>query len=117
MMRTDANNNPAAFTTAMAREGGLVLNVDYEAGDPFDDGNYYTARLLGDPVALTVKVIDTVGFFTKLGVQRWEYIGVPKFVWDGLTPAAKTDVIGEMYRHEGGTQLVSMFPNYGKLKY
>lgn len=113
-MRTDEHNNPTAFTTDIAKEAGLVLGTDYEAGRPFSvPGNtmktYYTARILGDPIALTIKVIDTIGFYTSHGDIRWIYIGIPKWIWDGLTREQKVKTIGFMYSHEGGTALKGLF--------
>jgi hypothetical protein len=114
-MRTDSHNNPAAFTTDIAEQAGLVYGVDYTAGDAFP-GNpaLHTARLAGDPVQLTIRVIDAIGFYTKTGGQRWVYIGIPKFVWDALEPPEKRDVIGFMYGHEGGVTMRPLFPNYGR---
>jgi hypothetical protein len=114
-MRTDANNNPAAFTTDVAHSAGLIENTDYTAGDPFEAGGrtYYTARLIGDPVAITIRVIDAIGYYTKWG-QRWTYIAMPKFIWDALTPDQKRDVVGFHYQREGGITMRVLFPNYGK---
>ena len=114
-MRTDDNNNPAAFTTDIAKQAGLVPDVDYVAGTPFPaPSNLVTAKLLGDPVAITIRVIDAIGYYTKTGAERWVYIAIPKFVWEFLTPDQKRDVIGFHYQHEGGTAMRSLFPNYGK---
>ena len=120
--RTDRNNNPTAFTTSVAAEAGLILGTDYAVGDPFETGGrtYFTARLLGDPVALSIRVIDAIGFRTATNVQRWSYISIPKFVWDmlpdSLHPASftpsKRDVIGTMYRAEAGVTMRPLFPNY-----
>ncbi len=66
-MRTDENNNPAAFTTDIATQGGLVEGTDYTRGTQFppdEHGNpvsLWTANLMGDPVALTIRVIDAIG--------------------------------------------------------
>lgn len=115
MSRADANNNPAAFTTAIASEAGLVFSTDYVQGDPFTVGGatYYTAKLLGDPVAITIRVIDAIGYKTKAGVERWTYISIPKFVWNSLTSDEKRDVIGYHYQYEGGIALRGLFPSYG----
>jgi hypothetical protein len=112
MMRTDANNNPTAFTTDIAREGDLVLNVDYVQGDPFivENRTYYTAKLLGDPIALTIKVIDKIGFYTLPPNARWTYIAIPFKLWLSLTPLQKTYIIGYMYQNEGGSEMKSLFP-------
>jgi len=115
-MRTDIHNNPTAFTTDIAAQTGLVSGRDYIKGNPFNIGNhtYYTAKLLGDPIDLTIKVIDHIGFYTIHGSQRWSYIGIPKFLWDALGLNSKRDVIGFMYQHEGGELMQNLFPNYGK---
>jgi hypothetical protein len=112
-MRTDDNNNPTAFTTAIAKEAGLILGTDYEQGTPFADGDYYTAKLLGDPLAITIDVINAIGFRTASGNPRWLYINFPLFVWRNLTEDDKVDVIGWMYQQEGGTTMRNLFPNYG----
>jgi hypothetical protein len=113
-MRTDEHRNPAAFTVDIARQAGLILGTDYEIGASFPGSTtLHTAKLLGDPVALTIKVIDKIGFYTKSGLPRWTYISLPSFVWRLLTADEKRDVIGFMYQHEGGSALVSLFPKYG----
>ncbi len=113
-MRTDANNNPAAFTTDIAKQAGLILNVDYCAGDPFPaPSTLVTAKLLGDPIKTTIRVIDAIGYRTKSGAPRWTYICLPKFVWNSLTPDQKRDVVGYHYQNEGGTDMRGLFPNYG----
>lgn len=111
-MRTDANNNPTAFTTDLARQAGLQQGVDYVDGTPFPaPSTLVTAKILGDPIAVTTKLIDAVGFYTSANKQRWVYIAIPKFLWDIFTPIQKRDVIGFMYRFEGGTAMASLFPN------
>lgn len=113
--RTDRNRNPAAFTTDVARIGGLTEGKDYERGDPFTvqtmtgPVTYYTAKLLGDPIQLTIRVIDTCGYYTGSGTPRWTYIAIPKFVWDGLDAPTKKRVIGFHYLHEGGTEMKGLF--------
>jgi hypothetical protein len=104
MLRTDRHNNPAAFTTAVAKQAGLRLHVDYSVGDAFPDNpKIHTARLLGDPVDLTLRVIDAVGYYTNAGTARWTYIAIPKFVWDTLSPHDRVRVVQFHYAHEGGT--------------
>lgn len=116
--RTDEHNNPAAFTTDIAKMARLQEGIDYEIGAPFKAGasTYFTAKLLKDPVATTIQVIDHIGFYTTTGHQRWIYIGIPYVVWYNLTSARKRDVIGFMYGHEGGVTMRHLFPNYGKVK-
>ena len=114
-MRTDENNNPAAFTTQLAIQAGLVKGTDWEDGTPFPAPSaLITAKLLGDPIALTIKVIDAVGYETQHGFRRWQYILIPKFIWDALSFEQKRDVIGFHYLNEGGTEMKDLFPNYGK---
>lgn len=114
-MRTDDNRNPAAFTVDLAREAGLARGVDYEDGTPFPEpSKLVTAKLLGDPIQLTIRVIDAVGYYTRSGAERWTYIAMPKFVWDWLTPPQKRDVIGFHYEMEGGVAMRSIFPNCKK---
>jgi len=116
MMRTDDHNNPTAMTTAVALLGGLILGTDFEIGEPFDVAGFefHTARLIGNPLNLTIKVIDKIGFITKGGSPRWEYIRFPHFVWLSFEQSTKVDVIGWMYEHEGGSLMRALFPNYGK---
>lgn len=107
--RTDRHRNPVAFTTDLAKQAGLTLNVDYVAGDAFPNGKLFTAKLLGDPVATTVRLIDAVGFLTQTGGQRWSYMNMGKDMWLGLTPAVKRWIVGHMYQHEGGTEMADLF--------
>lgn len=112
LARTDRHNNPTAFTTDLARQAGLRLGVDYEIGDQFKapDGRvYYTARLLGDPIEITIRVIDRVGFFTKSGKKRWIHTAMEKEKWDSLSRKEKVQVIAEMYRREGGRRMWGLF--------
>lgn len=109
--RTDRNNNPAAFTTDIAKEAGLVLNTDYEFGDPFTSVGMtlYTAKLLGDPVALTIKVIDKIGYYTKSGAERWTYMAIPFVLWHTFSLAQKTLAIAQHYKNEGGIAMAHLF--------
>ena len=110
--RADRNRNPAAITTDVAKDGGLVEGVDYQTGDPFTVGTrtYWTAHLLGDPVALTIRVIDKAGFQTHSGGPRWSYIDLPNSIWAKLDTDDKARIIGRMYlHHEGGTEMAGLF--------
>lgn len=112
MMRTDLHRNPAAFTTDLAKQAGLVEGTDYEQGAPFTapgGRTLYTAKLIGDPIALTIRLIDAVGYYTKYGAPRWTYIAIPKFVWDALSFEQKKHVIWFHYQHEGGTEMKELF--------
>jgi hypothetical protein len=113
-MRTDSHNNPTAFTTDIARQAGLREGIDFSIGDSFRAGVNspleYTARLIGDPIALTIRVIDAVGFYAHAGGQRWSYIALPPQVWGNMSPAFKAATIGGMYNREGGTEMKKLFP-------
>jgi hypothetical protein len=111
MFRTDENLNPTAFTSDVAKEAGLVLGTDYTIGTPFEVGavTYWTAKLLGDPIAITIRVINTLGFVTASGALRWTYIMIQHGLWTRLTVKQKTTVIGIMYELEGGTAMAGLF--------
>lgn len=116
--RTDTHNNPTAFTTDVAKEAVLKLGTEYTKGDPFGGSGtpvFYTARLIGDPVGLTIRVIDAISFVTTLSQMRWSYISMPHFIWLELSPPQKRDVIGWMYQREGGVTMRGLFPHWGKL--
>lgn len=106
-MRTDRHNNPAAFTVDIARQAGLVEGVDYVRGDAFPDNpNLFTAKLLGNPIETTMRVISKIGFMTQSGQNRWTYTdsipGANNNDWSKLSFEEKAQVIKDMYRHEGG---------------
>lgn len=111
MFRTDKHNNPIAFTTDIARQAGLVEGTDYVRGDSFNAGVsvLFTAKLLKDPVECCIRVIDKLGFYTKSGLIRWVYIGMPSWIWEKLSMDEKKRVIQFMYHHEGGTQMEWLF--------
>lgn len=115
-MRTDTHRNPTAMTTDVAKEGGLTLGVDYQVGDPFTVPGpsgpitLHTARLLLNPIELTIRAIDKASYYTHSGKQRWVYIAIPPKLWDQLTRDQKVSVIGFHYRHEGGTEMQNLFP-------
>lgn len=115
--RTDRHNNPTAFTTAVARDFGLVPGVDYVEGDTFPNNpNLRTAKLLGDPIATTIKGIDRGGFYTASGKPRWTYTNSISGVnnWKNLTYGQKAAIIAQMYKHEGGNgQLLSPYMGSG----
>jgi hypothetical protein len=90
-----------------------VLGTDYVPGTPFPaPSNLVTAKLLGDPIQLTIRVISAIGYYTKGGSPRWTYIALPMFVWEALTPSQQRDVVGFHYQHEGGTAMRDLFPDH-----
>jgi hypothetical protein len=121
MFRTDENNNPTAMTVDVAAAGGLVEGVDYVQGTPFEveqrNGSkltLYTAKLLGDPVAITIRCIDKCGFYTGDGpvpgsLQRWPEFAMLFGLWERLDLTQKTAVIGMIYTFEGGTEMKRLF--------
>jgi len=119
-MRTDDNNNPTAFTTDLAHQAGLIFGKDYIEGTEFSvystsiTAKFFTAKLIGDPITVTIKLIDAVGYYTATGEQRWSYIAIPHFTWNSLRYNQKRDIIGFQYRYEGGTEMIWMFPEYWK---
>jgi hypothetical protein len=110
--RTDRHNNPTAFTTDIAKLAGLVLGKDYTLGDPFpNNSKLRTAKILGDPIATTIKVINKIGFYTQSGKPRWTYTNsIPQTKsWNNLSYTQKAGVIKQMYKHEGGSALLNNF--------
>lgn len=102
--RTDRHNNPTAFTTDIAKQAGLREGVDYVVGDPFPNNpNLRTAKLLGDPIAQTIQVIDRIGFYTQGGQQRWTHTAIPQSQWNAMSYDQKAQVVAQMYQKEGGT--------------
>jgi hypothetical protein len=108
-MRTDRSNNPTAFTTDIARIAGLKEGTDYTVGDSFGGGKYHTAKLIGDPVAKTIAVIDKIGFYTQGGKQRWTHTAIPQSQWNSLNYNQKKQVIKQMYQKEGNQGLLNQF--------
>lgn len=109
-MRTDRHNNPTAFTVDIAEQAGLVPGVDYTEGDPFPNNpSQRTARLIGDPVALTINVLDRIGFYTQRGQPRWTHTAIQQNEWLSYSNQKKKAVIGRMYRNEGGSSMSQMF--------
>lgn len=109
-MRTDRHNNPTAFTTDVARQAGLREGIDYVAGDQFPNNpNAKTAKLLGNPVDSTIKVIDRVGFHTQGGQQRWTHTAMSPQKWAGLSYNQKKDIVKQMYQREGNKGALNKF--------
>lgn len=114
-MRTERNNNPTAMTTDVAKMLGWVLGVDYEIWDSFTGWDwkvYYTAKLIGDPIETTIRLIDRwiangIDPFYRANWQgRWSYIskiGITKEKWQNMSPSEKADIIAQMLKYEWGS--------------
>lgn len=108
-MRTDRHNNPTAFTTDIAKMA-LKKGVDYTEGDPFPNNpKLKTARLLGDPVKQTIKVIDKIGFYTSGGKKRWTHTAMSTANWNKMSYAEKKNVIKKMYQKEGNKGILNNY--------
>ena len=105
-MRTDRNMNPTAFTTDIAKQAGLIEWVDYVQWDKFPwKSNLYTAKLIWDPIETTIRVIDSIGFKTKSGQDRWVYtakLWLNNETWAKMSPMEKENAVKRMYQQEGG---------------
>lgn len=100
-MRTDRHNNPAAFTTQIAKQAWLVEWVDYVVWDAFPDNpNMFTAKLIWDPFEQTIKVIDKIWFTTQSWANRWTHTTMSKEQWDWLSIEDKKKVVASMYQKE-----------------
>lgn len=116
--RTDRNNNPTAMTTDVARSLGLVEGRDYIVGDKFPgNSNLYTAKIIGDPIQVTIKGLDNAAqtgkgaFRTAGGKPRWSYINMSDQEWLSKTPEQKAETVKTMYQREGGSgQLAGVTP-------
>lgn len=114
-MRTERNNNPTAMTTDVAKMLWWELGVDYEIWDAFttaDGKTLYTAKLIGDPIETTIRLIDRwiangIDPFYRANWQpRWSYISkiwVTKDKWLNMSSSEKADVIAQMLKHEWGS--------------
>lgn len=114
-MRTERNNNPTAMTTDVAKMLWGELGVDYEIWDAFVTASWqtlYTAKLIGDPIETTIRLIDRwiangIDPFYRANWQwRWSYISsiwITKDKWVKMSPAEKADVIAKMLKHEWGS--------------
>ncbi len=58
---------------------------------------------------LTIRVINRLGYYTVLGLPRWNYIAIPAFVWTALDNPMKRRIIAYHYKREGGTELAHLF--------
>lgn len=109
-MRTERNNNPTAMTTDVAKSLGLVEWVDYVKWDSFKSGTgtLYTAKLLWDPVATTIKAFDTAvakwinAFYTQWWKQRWTHTAMTNEQWKNMSQAQKEATVLKMLQKEWG---------------
>jgi len=124
--RTDRHNNPTAATYSLfkqaeklstVQETSLREGVHFVKGEPFRSGKrkLHTARILEDPITVSIKLIDTVGFYTRRGAKRWDHTAIPWFVWHSMNEWQKTLTILEMYKREGGEAMLPLFQQRLKL--
>jgi hypothetical protein len=106
----DRHNSPIRLTVALAKQAGLILGQDYACGDSYEANGHthYTARLLHDPIALSLIVIDRVGFY-GVKIPRWNYIAIPERVWGTFSDYQRILTLKSMYWAEGGTALNQLF--------
>jgi hypothetical protein len=109
-MRTERNNNPTAMTTDVAKSLWWVEWVDYIQWDSFktwDGRTLYTAKLIGDPIETTIKLLDNAAsswrwaFYTKWWAKRWTHTAMSDKDWLALTPEQKQNVVLQMLQREG----------------
>lgn len=109
-MRTERNNNPTAMTVDVAKSLWWVEWVDYVQWDSFktwDGRTLYTAKLIGDPIETTIKLLDNAAnswkwaFYTKWWAQRWTHTAMSDKDWLALTPEQKQNVVLQMLQREG----------------
>lgn len=107
-MRTERNNNPTAMITAYAKQLWWIEWVDYVQWDSFTwkDGRvYYTAKLLGDPIETTIRLLDRwVANNVKPNVfSAWSYASD---LWmtnerrKNMSQEEKKNLILKMLQHE-----------------
>ena len=111
-MRTERNNNPTAMTTDVAKMLWGELWVDYEIWDSFltsDWKTLYTAKLIGDPIETTIRLIDRwilngIDPFYRANWQpRWSYLSkiwITKDKWMNMDDNEKWEVIKQMLKYE-----------------
>ena len=109
-MRTERNNNPTAMTTDVAKSLWWIEWVDYIQWDSFktwDGRTLYTAKLIGDPIETTIKLLDNAAsswrwaFYTKWWAKRWTHTAMSDKDWLALTPEQKQNVVLQMLQREG----------------
>lgn len=111
-MRTERNNNPTAMITDVAKSLWGVEGVDYVQWDSWTNSEwktYYTAKLLGDPIETTIKLLDRAAstgrwaFYTKWGKQRWTHTAMSDAAWLALSPEEKKNTVLKMLQREWGS--------------
>ena len=109
-MRTERNNNPTAMTTDVAKSLWWIEWVDYVQWDSFktwDGRTLYTAKLIGDPIETTIRLLDNAAnswkwaFYTKWWAKRWTHTAMSDKDWLALTPEQKQNVVLQMLQREG----------------
>lgn len=108
-MRTERNNNPTAMTTDVAKSLWWVEWVDYVQWDSFQTGDWrtlYTAKLIGDPIETTIKLLDNAAntwrwaFYTKWWAKRWTHTALSDAERLKLSPEEKKNVVLKMLQRE-----------------
>ena len=108
-MRTERNNNPTAMTTDVAKSLWGIEWEDYVQWDSWTNDKwqtFYTAKLLGDPIETTIKLLDRAAstwrwaFYTSWGKQRWSHTAMSDADWLKLTPEEKQWVVLKMLQRE-----------------
>lgn len=112
-MRSERNNNPTAMITAYAKQLWGIEWVDYVQWDSFTsvdenwvEHTYYTAKLLGDPIDTTIRLIDRwVDNNVKKNVfSAWSYadqLWMTNDKWKNMSREEKEALILKMLQHEG----------------
>ena len=110
-MRTERNNNPTAMTTDVAKSLWGVEWEDYVQWDSWTNDKwqtFYTAKLLGDPIETTIRLLDRAAetgrwaFYTKAWWQRWTHTAMSDADWLKLSPEEKQWVVLKMLQREWG---------------
>ena len=110
-MRTERNNNPTAMTTDVAKSLWGVEWEDYVQWDSWTNDKwqtFYTAKLLGDPIETTIRLLDRAAetgrwaFYTKAWWQRWTHTAMSDADWLKLSPEEKQWVVLKMLKNEWG---------------
>lgn len=120
--RTERNNNPTAMITAKAKQLGWILWEDYEIWDSFvwsDGRTYYTARLIGDPIETTIRLLDRwLEKWLANIFSGWTYaskLWLNNEVRRNATPEEKREIIYNMLAQEWwDMSLMSYYASNGR---